>query len=397
MVDQHQESDQVALQKIGVDDDDDDDDEMDMTTTHYKQHQSPAVSKRPIQISVTESNSVEVGGTHSQQDIRSPPIPAQLQTQGLNSNQDQVDINNSGRTSSKRTNLGRSSSSSSFSSSQLHSRQSSQRSTDSSPLTSPSRPFAFSVSLEDLHGGNAFSLSRYLSNHMKWAQSKSFQRMHRMVSGGGSVDDDTPGLDLNTKIMGSSSVPLNDGNPPSPAPFMNGPSTGGDDYLLRRSLTLASTSATNPPQDEIAGHPPPTLEPSSSSTSSFFSPRSSSDSMTLSNKGKRHQHHDQWVRSGYFQYEMQFLVALSDIAERLVALPKQARVSALHAELTLLNHNLPAEICLPLWCSGSCSSLHHRVVRVSPSDAVVLNSAERVKLKRIDSQIISNYSFIIHA
>jgi phosphatidylinositol 4-kinase len=114
--------------------------------------------------------------------------------------------------------------------------------------------------------------------------------------------------------------------------------------------------------------------------------------MTLGNKGKRHQHHDQWVRSGYFQYEMQFLVALSDIAERLMALPKQARVSALHAELTLLNHNLPAEICLPLWCSGSCSSLHHRVVRVSPSDAVVLNSAERVNLSKDRASFLTTAS-----
>jgi phosphatidylinositol 4-kinase len=85
------------------------------------------------------------------------------------------------------------------------------------------------------------------------------------------------------------------------------------------------------------------------------------------------------LRSSYFCSEMQFLLALVDIATRLVIVPKPARLSALHAELTLLNHNLPAEICLPLWCPATDSRpFHHRVVRISPTDAVVLNSAERV-------------------
>ncbi|KAI8083465.1 kinase-like domain-containing protein [Thamnidium elegans] len=84
------------------------------------------------------------------------------------------------------------------------------------------------------------------------------------------------------------------------------------------------------------------------------------------------------LRSNYFRSEMQFLLALVDIATRLVIAPKEARMSALHAELTLLNHNLPAEVCLPLWCPATCEKpYHHRIVRISPSDAVVLNSAER--------------------
>ncbi|CAO3703008.1 unnamed protein product [Rhizopus stolonifer] len=84
------------------------------------------------------------------------------------------------------------------------------------------------------------------------------------------------------------------------------------------------------------------------------------------------------LRSSYFCSEMQFLLALVDIAIRLVIVPKPARLSALHAELTLLNHNLPAEICLPLWCPATDDRpFHHRVVRISPTDAVVLNSAER--------------------
>ncbi|KAG0366320.1 kinase-like domain-containing protein [Gamsiella multidivaricata] len=85
------------------------------------------------------------------------------------------------------------------------------------------------------------------------------------------------------------------------------------------------------------------------------------------------------ARRSYFHSEMQFLLALVDIATRLVIVPKPARLSALRAELTLLNHNLPAEICVPLWCKATVEHpSHHRVVRIPPQDAVVLNSADRV-------------------
>lgn len=87
------------------------------------------------------------------------------------------------------------------------------------------------------------------------------------------------------------------------------------------------------------------------------------------------------ARRSYFHSEMQFLLALVDIATRLVIVPKPARLSALRAELTLLNHNLPAEICVPLWCHATVEKPHHhRVVRIPPQDAVVLNSADRVCL-----------------
>lgn len=81
-------------------------------------------------------------------------------------------------------------------------------------------------------------------------------------------------------------------------------------------------------------------------------------------------------------------------------IPKLARVSALRAELTALNHKLPAEVCIvhiqisyrfnmtqvcmPMWCSssdtpreGNSSEPHHRIVRIPPGESVVLNSAER--------------------
>ncbi|CAB4428942.1 unnamed protein product [Rhizophagus irregularis] len=85
------------------------------------------------------------------------------------------------------------------------------------------------------------------------------------------------------------------------------------------------------------------------------------------------------LKGNYFRSEMQFLLALQDISTRLIIVPREARQSTLRAELTLLNHNLPAEICIPLWCPATTEKpYHHRVVRISPADAVVLNSADRV-------------------
>lgn len=42
--------------------------------------------------------------------------------------------------------------------------------------------------------------------------------------------------------------------------------------------------------------------------------------------------------------KVQFLLCLENICNRLVILPKPARVFALRAELTALNHKLPAEV-----------------------------------------------------
>ncbi|KAI3614618.1 hypothetical protein CBS9595_003889 [Malassezia furfur] len=92
----------------------------------------------------------------------------------------------------------------------------------------------------------------------------------------------------------------------------------------------------------------------------------------------------QFLRSHYGRTETQFLQSLQDIAARLQALPKLARLSALRAELTALNHTLPSEVCFPTWCHGTAADhagraeRHHRVVRISASEAVVLNSADRV-------------------
>lgn len=117
------------------------------------------------------------------------------------------------------------------------------------------------------------------------------------------------------------------------------------------------------------------------------------------------------LRSYACRSQLNLLTCLQDIATRLIVVPKLARLSALRAELTVLNHSLPRGCCLCLGCSGegtgslvstdgddgnkgpltstfksifSRSSsnkvkkrAHHRIVRISPSESVVLNSADR--------------------
>lgn len=90
------------------------------------------------------------------------------------------------------------------------------------------------------------------------------------------------------------------------------------------------------------------------------------------------------LRQHYFRSQTQFLTALEGISNRLVIVPKPARMSALRAELALIGQDLPAEIDIPVICPPTLvngapgQSRHHRIVRINPSEATVLNSAEKV-------------------
>lgn len=90
------------------------------------------------------------------------------------------------------------------------------------------------------------------------------------------------------------------------------------------------------------------------------------------------------LRQHYFRCETQFLTALEGISNRLVIVPKPARLSALRAELALIAQDLPAEVDVPVICpptlvDGSpAKSRHHRIVRLNPTESTVLNSAEKV-------------------
>lgn len=90
------------------------------------------------------------------------------------------------------------------------------------------------------------------------------------------------------------------------------------------------------------------------------------------------------LRQNYFRTQTMFLSALEDISNRLVIVPKPARLSALRAELALIARDLPAELDIPVLCpptlvdGSAAKSRHHRIVRVNPAEATVLNSAEKV-------------------
>ncbi|KAH7041084.1 kinase-like domain-containing protein [Microdochium trichocladiopsis] len=90
------------------------------------------------------------------------------------------------------------------------------------------------------------------------------------------------------------------------------------------------------------------------------------------------------LRQNYFRSQLAFLTALEDISTRLVIVPKPARLSALRAELALIARDLPAEIDVPVLSPPTLvdgkpgSSRHHRIVRINPAEATVLNSAEKV-------------------
>ncbi|UZP41347.1 hypothetical protein NXS19_009163 [Fusarium pseudograminearum] len=56
------------------------------------------------------------------------------------------------------------------------------------------------------------------------------------------------------------------------------------------------------------------------------------------------------LRQHYFRSQTQFLTALEGISNRLVLVPKPARMSALRAELALISQDLPAEVDIPVIC-----------------------------------------------
>ncbi|KAF8312023.1 kinase-like protein [Clavulina sp. PMI_390] len=109
----------------------------------------------------------------------------------------------------------------------------------------------------------------------------------------------------------------------------------------------------------------------------------------------------QYLRGHYLRSEVQFLITLESISNRLLVVPKLARVSALRAELTALNHKLPAELDIPMWTSDVDTTHqpnggrrgHNRIVRIPPGESVVLNSAERAPYLLIMEVLVGDLDF----
>lgn len=84
------------------------------------------------------------------------------------------------------------------------------------------------------------------------------------------------------------------------------------------------------------------------------------------------------LKSNYFRCQTQFAIALQTISIRLSQVPKEARLSALRAELSLMNRDLPAEVDIPFLLPTNRKGKLHRIVQIAANEAAVLNSAERV-------------------
>ncbi|ODV61741.1 1-phosphatidylinositol 4-kinase ASCRUDRAFT_33370 [Ascoidea rubescens DSM 1968] len=84
------------------------------------------------------------------------------------------------------------------------------------------------------------------------------------------------------------------------------------------------------------------------------------------------------LKSNYYRCETQFAIALQQISLRLSQVPKEARLASLKAELSLLNKDLPAEVDIPTLFPPNKKGKLHKIVRITPNEAAVLNSAERV-------------------
>lgn len=84
------------------------------------------------------------------------------------------------------------------------------------------------------------------------------------------------------------------------------------------------------------------------------------------------------LKTNYFRCETQFAIALESISQRLAQVPTEARLSALRAELSLMNRDLPAEVDIPTLLPPNKKGKLHKLVSISANEAQVLNSAEKV-------------------
>lgn len=98
------------------------------------------------------------------------------------------------------------------------------------------------------------------------------------------------------------------------------------------------------------------------------------------------------LKTHYFRCEAQFMYALQNIAFRLLQMPREARLSALQLELALLNRDLPAEVDLPMLLPVA-GNRQCRIVRIAPSEAAVLNSAEKAPYLLLVEYLRGDLSF----
>lgn len=150
----------------------------------------------------------------------------------------------------------------------------------------------------------------------------------------------------------SPDIPLS-GNPLARQPSSTSPSLPLAPSLLRQQSTSDPFSELDLPVHTLLSLPP-SLRPkpllpshSTPSLSSLGTPLPARNDPEELLRAYSPKDQERLLRSHYCRSEVRFLIALEEISNRLLVIPKPARVSALRAELTSLNHMLPAEVRPP--------------------------------------------------
>lgn len=87
------------------------------------------------------------------------------------------------------------------------------------------------------------------------------------------------------------------------------------------------------------------------------------------------------LKTNYFKKETEFMLVLQNISSSLSQVPREARLTSLRAELSIINNSmLPSQIDIPqLFPTTSLrNKKFHRILKLNITEACVLNSAERV-------------------
>ncbi|SJM88079.1 probable Phosphatidylinositol 4-kinase PIK1 [Zygosaccharomyces bailii] len=99
------------------------------------------------------------------------------------------------------------------------------------------------------------------------------------------------------------------------------------------------------------------------------------------------------LKANYFRCETQFMIALETISHRLAQVPTEARFSALRAELSLLNRDLPAHVDIPTLLPPNKKGKLHKLVLITANEAQVLNSAEKVPFLLLIEYLRDEFDF----
>lgn len=98
----------------------------------------------------------------------------------------------------------------------------------------------------------------------------------------------------------------------------------------------------------------------------------------------------------YARKETDFIMALQNVSFRLSQIPKEARLSALRAELSMINETiLPSEIDIPqlLPLTSHRNKRYHKILKLNVNEACVLNSAERVPFLLLIEYLSDEFDF----